>query len=798
MQGFITDLRHSVAGLRRNPWLALTAVVALAMGIGFTTTMFSIVRGGTRSLPFDQPDELVAVSMVSVVRGGDREIWPEGHEYLDWSRRQRSFEGLGAYQATQANLSGDADRPERRPATYVTANTFVLLGARPLLGRTLAPADETPGAPDVVLLGYDLWRTRFALDSQIVGRVIRVDSRPATVIGVMPPQFGFPINSHLWLPLPLDPAVLIGNQVQVFGRLRDGVSSERAAAELTTMLARAPAVSAGTPADRRGKVIPFIETETPREMVSALYLMVGAVSFVLLIACANVANLLLARAANRSRDTAIRTALGATRRRLVTQHLVEAVLLSGIGGLIGLGIAHAGVRFFALMSGEILEAFWVDFRVDGVVVVFASLLVMFAAVAAGILPALRASATDVAEVLKDQSAGSTGLRMGRLARALVVGEVALATGFLITTVTFVKSAVALRAVDLPFPAKQIFTAQLGMSQELLADPERRARFAADLSARLRAIPGAEAVALVSSLPGRGSVTWNFALDGAVFPRPEERPYTNVVTVTPDFLDVLGATAVRGRSLSWRDAIGTPAVAMVNESFVRRHSADRDPLGRRLTLGEREFTVVGVVPDLLVRDVDQPLQDGVYLSLLQARAYQTRILIRTAGAPLALSASVWEAVRAVDPDLPIQEIASLQEAIFADSKVLDAMAALFLAFGVGALFLTVIGLYGIVAFAVSRRTREIGVRVALGARPRDVVALVLKQGAREVGLGTAIGLAIAFALAKALSAAIEVVDPADPGVYVAVVSLLLTAALAGLLVPVRRALRLNPSRALGAE
>lgn len=782
MDGFLSDLRHSLVGLRRSPWLAATAVVALAMGIGFTTTMFSIVRGGTRNLPFDQSHELMAVTMTDPRRGRD-DVWPFNFDYVEWTTQQRSFEGLGGYLSISVSLSGGEGRPERRPAARVTSNTFSLLGALPLLGRGFTTADAVPGAPSVAIMGFDLWRTRFAMDSGIVGRAVRLDGRPVTEIGVMAPKFGFPINSHVWLPLEITAAADSGarRQIQMFGRLKDGVTREMAAAETATLVARSGLDHPDTHEGKGARVFPFVETETPTDMVRALYLMVGAVSFVLLIACANVASLLLARAAGRSRETAIRAALGATRQRLVTLHLLEAVVLSGVGGVIGLGIAYLGVRFFGLMSASILEAFWVEFRVDGVVVLFAVALTTIAAMAAGRVPALKASAANVTDVLKDQSGGTTGLKAGKLARALVVGEVALATGFLITTVSFVKSALALR-----------------LRGAALEDPEQRARYVTDLAERLNAIPGAGTAAISTALPGRSAMTLTFAMDGVGYDRPEDMPTTDMVLVTPEYFEVLGSGVIRGRNLAWQDVSTAPGVAVVNESFARRFSPGQDPLGRRIHTRSAEWSIVGVVPDLLIQDIDSPAGDGVYLSLLQGRPYLLRVLVGPVANPLSLTPQVWDAVRAVDPDVPVYDIVTLREAIYKDSKILDAMAALFFAFGTGALFLTVIGLYGIVAFAVSRRTREIGIRVALGARPRDVAGLVLKQGAREVGLGTAIGLLIAFGLAKGLSSALDIIEPANPVIYVLVVSILLSAALIGLAVPVRRALRLNPARALGSE
>jgi predicted permease len=449
-----------------------------------------------------------------------------------------------------------------------------------------------------------------------------------------------------------------------------------------------------------------------------------------------------------------------------------------------------------------------DFRVDWTVVGFAGTLVMAAGVVAGILPALRASATDVADVLKDASGGATGLRIGRVARVLVVAEMALATGFLIMTMTFTRSAVALRAVDLPFPDREILAAQVGVGQETLADPEARARFARDLSDRLRALPGVRAAGLVSALPGRGTGRWTFALDAPALrptgvtprvPEPGSGQLTTALAIgTPGFFDVLDTRVLRGRGLTWQDDADAPGAAVVNQSFVRKFSPDREPLGRRVFFGERELTIVGVVPDLQIQDVDDRAAEGVYASILQVRPYAVRAVVRADGDPLALAPALQDAVEAVDPDLPVFEVATLRTAIYADKRVLDVFGVLFLVFGIGALFLAVLGLYGVVAFAVNRRAREIGIRVALGAAPRDVTALVLRQGAVLVGVGTAIGLFIAFGLSRALAAGIDVVEPAGVPTYLAIVGTLSGAALLGLVRPVRRALALEPAATLRGD
>jgi predicted permease len=808
MHQYLPDVRTAFRIFRHSPGLSLSAVAALAMGIGFTTTMFSIVYGATRRLPFAQPQELVMVSRTAP-RVGPYDLHAGPFDYLEWSRQQRQFDGLAAFQMLSVNLGDDRDRPERRSAARVTPNTFPLLGRQPLLGRVLAPGDATPGALPVAVLGYDLWRARYEADSGILGRVIRVDAEPRTVVGVMPPRFGFPIRSDLWLPLVLDPSAPpdAGGALQVFGRLGNDVALDAARAEMATIARRLAARSPETHADQTIRVYPFVELEMEPPIARGLYLMLGAVSFVLLIACANVANLLLARAAARMRDAAIRTALGATRKRIVSLQLAESCLLAAAGGAFGLAIATVAVRSFATSTAHIIEAFWMEFRVDGAALAFSAALVTVAALAAGVLPALRASRPDVADVLKDTGAGTTGLRMGRLARGLVAGQIALATGFLVMTITFAGSAVALRAVHMPFAAREILAGQVGLGQDVLGSAERRAAFVTDLAERLNALPGVTAAGLVSVLPGRGAGTAAFSFDppdAPEAPRADATPSsagqrtTGLALVTPGFFDALGARVLRGRGIEWRDGPEAPGVAVVNESWVARYSPDRDPIGRRLWFGRRMLEVVGVVPDLQMQDPEDRLGDGVYASLLQFRPYGVRFIARAVGDPLALTPAVWDAVSAVDPDVPVFEMATLHDAIYADKKVLDAFAILFLLFGLGALFLTMIGLYGVVSFAVSRRAREIGVRVALGATPRDVVSLVLRQGMTLIAGGTAAGLVLAFALSRMLAAGLEPIEPAGPLTFVAIGGTLILTALIGILRPVRRAVSLDPMTALRLE
>jgi putative ABC transport system permease protein len=799
MERYWSDIRVSLRLFRRSPALALSAVAALAMGIGFTTTMFSIVRGGTRALPVENPDQIVALTRTAR-RGNDLDPGP--FDYRAWSRMQRSYAGLGAFEEQNMNLAGDDTPPERRTGAFVTPSTFSLLGVKPLRGRALLADDTRPDAPPVVVLGHDLWQARFAGDPNIIGRVVRVDGLPRTIVGIMPPRFGFPVRSSMWIPLVIDadPAPAIQEAgVHVFGRLNDGVTLEQARAELATIAANVAREHPATHKDLSARVIPFAEVEMAPNTNAILYLMLGVVSFVLLIACVNVANLLLARTAMRTRELAVRAALGASRRRIVALHVTESAALAIVGGLLGVAVANTAVRFFATATADILDAFWIDFRVDWAVVVFATITVAVAGIVAGLLPGLRASSTNVAEVLKDASGASTGLRVGRLARALVLAEVALATGFLIMTMTFTKTAVALRAIDFPFDARRIFVAQLGLTRSALESIDGRERLARDLTARVDATPGVAASALVSVAPGRGAGSWTFSLDAPPSATAASvQPATGIVMITPGFFDVLGARVLRGRGIDWRDRSGATLAAVVNTSWVRRFSPDREPLGRRIWLGKQMLEVVGVVPDLHMQDPGDRRADGVYVSLLQMQPFAVRVLARAQADPLALTSVVRDAAESIDPDLPLFEVSSLYDAIYSDKKVLDAFGALFFAGGVGALLLTMVGLYGIVSFAVTSRTREIGVRIALGASRGDIARLVLGQGSKLIGIGTAVGLVIAVGLSHALAAATEFFQPAGALTYVAIAVALLVTAAAALVLPVRRAVALAPVDALRRE
>jgi predicted permease len=453
---------------------------------------------------------------------------------------------------------------------------------------------------------------------------------------------------------------------------------------------------------------------------------------------------------------------------------------------------------FRARTSSIIEAFWVDFRIDVVVVAFASGLAAVATAAAGLGPALRISRTDASEVLKDRAHGSSAAGLGRLARRLPAAQIAMACGLLALTMVLGREAVALRTRAWPFDAARILSAQVGLTLETMQAADVRNRLMTDLVTGMAAQPGVDAVGLTSALPGRGSGEWSFSLDEPTEAGRRSPHTTAAAFVTPGFFDVLGARVLAGRGLTWQDDAAAPAVAVVSESFVRRFSPDRDPLGRRVHLGARALTIVGIVPDLMPRDIQERRTDGLYASMLQWRPFAVRIVARGPGDPGALVPQLRQQTARVDPDLPLYEIFSVREAALRDKAVLDVLSSLFLLFGSGALGLTAIGLYGVVAFAVALRTREFGIRLALGATRADIARLVAAQGGMQIAVGLSAGIALAIGLTRAFAAAVEGVPAGDGPVLLVIVSAVAATAAAAMVLPVRRAASIPIVAALKSE
>jgi putative ABC transport system permease protein len=803
------DLRFGYRLLRKDRWLTLVAVLALGMGIGLTAMMYSVIHGMLlRGLPFADGDRIYHVHRADPSQG-ITQLGVPLHDFLDWREQQRTFEELAGFYNSTINI-GDTGHPERFSGGFMTANSFRILGVQPLLGRAFRDGDDAPGAAPVIILGHAAWQNRYGADPDVVGRQVRVNGRTAEIIGVMPQGFRFPMSQDVWVPLELDLTRFDrgeGTLLEVYGRLRPGVAQGAAKAEFDAITQRLEAAHPSGRPNVHAQVIPYTERfvgSGPRQFLST---MLGAVFLVLLIACANVANLLLTRAALRSREVGIRTALGAPRWRVVTQFLAESLALATVGAVLGLVIASVGIRLFSAAIASTNPPFWFDIRLDAPVLLFAAGVTMLAALAAGALPAWQAARADANEVLKDEARGSSSFRMGRLSKGLVVVEVALSCGLLVGAGLMIRSVTNLRTLDLGIPTENVFTARVWLPENAYADLGSRIRFYENLHERIGALPGVQAVSLTSNLPTLGAANPQVGVEGESYADPQrDRQRARRVVVTPGFFDTFSRELREGRDFTLTDNEAGLPVAVVNESLARRHFGAESALGRRIHFAvpvsadtaARWLTIVGVVPDMWAGNIDNVNPHAVYVPLAQSGAQYLDVAARTALPPTTLTTLVRDAVAAIDADIPLYQVRTLGDAIRESTWFFRVFGALFMVFGSVALFLAAIGLYAVMSTSVSRRTREVGVRMALGARRSDVLRLVFRQAMAQVGIGLAFGLALAAAISRLLAVVLFDVEPRDPVIFGAIIIVLALTGAAATFVPARRATRVDPQVALRWE
>lgn len=807
MNRLATDLRFAVRGLSKQPGLTLIAILAFALGIGLTTTVFSIVHGALGELPFDRPEEIVALSRTDLKQGFDGMDVPI-HELVDWRERLKSYQGLAAYYGGTTNLSFDGETPERYEGAFVSANTFELLKVSPILGRSFAPGEDQPGAEPVVLLGYDLWQNRFGGEPGILGKAVRVNGVERTVIGVMPAGFLFPEQQQMWLGLPHDLAVLKrgeGTWVNVFGRLRPGVSIEQAQAELTGVAQQLASEYPESNQNIGALVEPFAQRFIGKEPRLMLTIMLGAVIGVLAIACANVANLLLARAVIRSKEAAIRSAMGAGRRQVMQQMVAEAFVLAAVGALLGVALASLGIDAFNKAIEVSEPPFWIDIRLNGSVLFFAFAMTLLSSLLAGAIPAFQASGQRVNEILKDESRGSSSLRLGRLSRALVVAEIAVSCVLMVLTGLMVKSVVQLNDANFGVDQQHVFSARVALFQKDYPDVESRLRFLEEAQRRLAALPGVKAAAITDSLPVSGSNRDRFRLEGQQYASEQDEPYAAQAVVSPGLFTALGSQLLAGRDFDASDRADSVPVVIVNEPFARKYFPNESPIGKRLALRSSETrptdrwaTIVGMAPDLWMSGNDHRDPEGFYLPLAQSDRSFMSLVARVEGDPMALTRPVQAMVSSIDPNQPIYFVRSLDQSIARSTWFYSVFGTLFMIFGAAALFLASVGLYGVMAFSVSRRTQEVGIRMALGAQGSKVLRMILRQGAWQVGTGLAIGMVIAPLLSQGLAFAFFEVSPHDPVIFLGIAAVLALVGLTASLVPALRASRVSPIVALGAN
>jgi len=809
MEALLKDLRFGIRMLYKHPGISVMAIVTFGLGIGLTTTVFNIVNGVLfRGLPFDESDRIMALGRTNPeqnIQNMDVSV----HDFVDWREQETVFDGFAAWSVAAINLSKEAGRPERHTGGLFTAGMFELLRVQPILGRTFGREEERPGAGPVILLGYDLWQDRFEGSQDVVGETVLANGVYRTIIGVMPEGFKFPNLEQVWLPLEIDPTASERGQAPqypVVARLRDGVSLDEARAQMATIAANIereyPENNEGVGATVRG----FTENAFGTQVYTLLYTMLGAVIGVLLIGCTNITNLLLARASARTREVAVRTALGAGRRRVIMQLLTEVLVLATVGGLLGFLLGHAGIQWFKSVIAINPPPFWITFEHDHRVVLFVIGVTVLASVFSGVFPALQASGSDVGVALKDEGRGSSSLKMGRFTGGLVVAEVAVSCGLLIAAGLMIKSVTRLQTVDLPFTTENIFTARINLPILEYPDTASRLRFYDELLPKLEAIPGVLAATLSDGLPASGNGARIFEVAGQTYEVDEDFPVAREGIVTPGYFRTFETRVLQGRAFSISDRHETLPVTVVNETFARTFFEDGDALGRQIRMDRRDttvqwLTVVGVVPDMKMEGIgnNDASPAGFYIPILQSGVGNfVSIALRTQGPPLAKTMDVRSAVRLIDPNLPIFQVMAMDGVIDRITWFYGVFGTMFMAFGFAALFLAAVGLYGVMSFAVTRRTQEMGIRMALGAQGAHLVRLVMKKGVFQIVVGLGIGLMLAVLVASPLQIVLYEVNARDPFVFCLVIATLGLTGLLASLVPAYRVTKVDPVTALTPE
>jgi predicted permease len=804
------DIRFALRSLRRSPTLAIAMILTLALCIGATTAVFSVVYAVLfRPLPFKDPQGLMLFTEVWKGRpGGSVSVG----NWADAKREDRLFEHLVPMSGASVNLAG-SDLPENVTGARVGWDFFRLLGVTPALGRDFLPEEDRPGSDGVVVLSDGLWRRRFGADRSVIGREIRIDGVRRQVIGVMPASMDYTLHDEeLWLPAAFTPTQLAQHDehyLMVLGRLKPGVSALKVQPELD-QIARGLQERDPQEYDQRGLTVSSLHGELVGDYRARLFVLLGAVAFVLLIACANIANLLLARATARSRETAIRAAVGAGRRHIVRQALAESLVLATAGGLLGVVAAYWGVAALTAMGPADIPRLQLA-RVDAPVLLFVLGLTLLAGLIFGLAPAARMAGQLPQEALKEGGRTGSGGRRDRLRSALVVGEIALALVLLTGAGLLIRSAIALNDVDPGFDPRGVLVGRVSLPASGYDSAAVAEQAFERIAERLAAAPGVAAAGLASSAPFEGSGDNGLIPEG----RPLEIQYAipaDFRLVTPGYVQAMGLRLRAGRAFTAQDRAGTQLVMMVNQTLARRAWPGEDPVGKRVACCEAGpdgtpnwKTVVGVVADVHARGLGREAPAEFYLPMAQAPAAAWRwidrtmtLAVRTRGEPMAAAPAMRDAVWAIDRSLPVYDIATMGDRRTASLASSRFSTLLLTAFGGIALVLAAIGVYGVISYGVTQRAQEIGIRVALGAGRARVLRLVVGHAALLTGLGLVLGLAGAMLLSRLMGGLLFEVSPTDPPTLGAGVLVLSAVALVAALVPAERAARLDPSAALRAE
>ena len=807
MQLFWQDLRYGFRTLLRNPGFCAVAILALALGIGPNTAIFTMVNAVLlKPLPVPEPNRVVMI-WGTVLKAGFDQMPVSAADYLEWQKQARSFDAMSAAFAIPEfglNVSGAGD-PERVSAALASKEFLPALGIKPIAGRNFLPEEDRPGGPPAVLISHALWQRRFHSDPAAIGRTLTVDGIPRTVVGVVPHELGEMVAADLWLPTAINPnnPERRNHQFGIVARLKPGVTVAQARAEMNVIARRLESAYPATNTGWGVTLFPMAEMYTGR-IRPVLLILLGAVGLLLLIACANLANLLLARAATREKEIAIRGALGAGRLRLIRQLLSESLVLALAGGALGLVLAAWGVR---LMRGIVPDMFPMlqHMSVDVPVLAFTFGISILTGLLFGLVPAWRSSHTDLNTTLKEAAGRSESAGGSHRVRSfLLAGEVALAVLLSVSAGLLLRSFVRVTEVDPGVRTANILTMNLSLPEVKYDTPLKRAAFYKDLIERLDTLPGVRSAGAVLFLPLRVSIlsfrigVYSFQIQGRPPLPPDQRPLADYRTATPGYFSTMGIALRQGRLFDQHDDQDAKRVVLVNEAMVRKHFANEDPLGQHLVMGQ-PAEIVGVVADAKLYGLDAPVEPAVYVPHAQQSGDSAMaVVVRTGGDPAAMASAVRREIAKLDPEQPISNVRTMEK-VLSDSLMLRRASMLLLTvFASLALTLATVGIYGLTAYSVSRRTHEIGLRVALGASQPQILRLVVGRGLITSLIGAAIGVAAAFELTRGLSGMLYGVTATDPLVFAGVPLLLIAVSVLASYVPARKATRIDPLVALRYE
>jgi putative ABC transport system permease protein len=816
----MNDLKFAIRQLLKNPGFTAVAVLTLALGIGADTAIFSLINAALlRALPFPNSDELAVIWADNPgLKLGLPVIPPANADVAAWRGQSKEFAKIAAFTPRTADLADGGD-PERLGAAGVTAGFFETLGVTPLLGRTLTPDEEAPGGPPVALISYGLWQRRFGGDPALLGKGISINSEQRTIIGILPPEFDFPRGAEwpalfpfagrteVWLPLAFraqDDGTGWSNWqsrgergLVVLGRLKRGASLRQAQAEMDAFAARQADDHPDTHKDLGLKLIPLRE-QLAGKSHKALLILFAAAGLLLLIACVNVANLLLARGVARQQEMAVRAALGAGRGRLMRQLLTEGLLLAVLGSGLGLLIAEGCLRVFLALN-PVTYSRLDDSSLDPATLGFAAFIALVTSAIFGLVPAVQASRIDLRKSLHESGRGGSGAVRERVRGLLVNAQVALALVLLTTAGLMVRSLLRVLAVQPGFRTDSVLAFDLQLSGARYSDDEATLKFFQQLTARLEALPGVRAAGAISYLPLGGGGNWgHFTVEGEPPVSPGSEPSAERRWVTPGYFATMGIPVRQGQVFSPRDTTGRPLVVVINETMAKQFFTSRDPVGRRLKSGGASRTIVGVVSDVKSSSLEGDVGPQLYLPHAQDPWPPMTVVLHTEGDPLGLASAVRSELKQLDALLPAAKMRTMEQVVSKSTSVRRFNMALLVFFAVAALLLTMMGIYGVIAFLVGRRRREIGIRLALGARRHDVLRLVLQQGMKPVVFGCIAGLVGSLATSRLIASQLYGISSSDPLTLTSILVLLTAAALLACWLPARRAAQVDPMEALRCE